>query len=101
MYSYVLWLLIFAVLPVIVLFFLNFDLFKAYKKVLIFTLFGSLMFAIVWDFLAIKTRIWYFTKPHILGIYFLNLPIEELIFITFESLLFAMITLILWQRKRR
>lgn len=101
MYSYLRWLLVFAVLLVLILVILKFDLIRTFRKVLFFTLIGSLVFALPWDLIAIKEKIWYFEKPHILGIYFLTLPIEEWIFIVFETLLFAIITIIIWEKLGR
>lgn len=97
-YSYPLWLLIFAILPSVILWIFRFNQLKRYAKVLIGTLIFSLIFSLAWDYLAINDRVWYFEKPHISSIYLLALPIEEWIFIIAETLLFSTITIILWEK---
>ncbi len=55
---------------------------KFYKKFKLFYLaniFIAVLF-ICWDVLFTKIRVWGFNPDYVLGIYFLNLPIEEILF---------------------
>lgn len=98
MYSYPIWLLLFVLLPVIFLVIYNYKRLKKYEKVLYLTLVGALTFSYPWDLIALNLRIWYFEPPHILGAWFLGLPLEEYIFIVGFTLLFTITTLILWEK---
>jgi lycopene cyclase domain-containing protein len=98
MYEYLIWLLIFVILPFIILWIWKFrDLIK-YKKVFFLATIGSLIFSIPWDVISVRENIWYFRKPHILGIWLFGLPIEEYLFIIFVTLLFSSITILLWEK---
>src|SRR3989344_6039727 len=83
MYEYLFWLLIFVILPLIILYLLNFNYLKKYNFVFLLAITCSLIFAFPWDLIAIYENIWYFTEPQILGTWFLGLPIEEYLFIIF------------------
>lgn len=98
MYEYPLWILLFAVLPVVALFIIKFKVLKKYKLIFLFTIIGSFIFSIPWDYIAIKEKIWYFAEPHIFGLWILGLPIEEYLFIIFETMLFTIITILLWKK---
>lgn len=98
MYEYLLWLLIFVILPLTILWIVKFGELKKYKIVFMLAPIGSAIFSIPWDYIAIKEKIWYFKEPHILGIWLLGLPIEEWFFIIFVTLLFSTITVLLWNR---
>lgn len=98
MYSYPIWLLIFVILPLSILWILNYQRLKKYKKVFYLTIIGALIFSYLWDLIAINQRIWYFELPHILGIFILGLPLEEYVFIIGIVLLFTITTILLWER---
>ncbi|MBI3619961.1 lycopene cyclase domain-containing protein [Candidatus Roizmanbacteria bacterium] len=98
MLSYPLWLFLFCVLPIVVVCLLEFKTIKKYKKVIALAITGSIIFSFPWDFIAIHEKIWYFTKPHIVGIWLGGLPIEEWFFITLETVLFTTVTIVLWEK---
>ncbi len=98
MYEYPLWLLISVISPLVLLWIFRFNLLIKYKEALILAPIGSLIFSVLWDYIAIKEKIWYFTESHIFGIWFLGLPVEEWIFIIFVTLLFSSITVLLWEK---
>src|SRR5438309_10848347 len=101
MLSYPLWLLLFTIVPISILWIIKFNTLKKYYKVIAFAVVGSIVFSLPWDIIAIHERIWYFTQPHIFGIYIVGLPIEEWLFMTFVTILFTIITLILWEKYKR
>lgn len=98
MYEYLIWLLIFVILPLIILWIWKFRDLAKYKKVFFLAPVGSLIFSIPWDIIAVRENIWYFREPHILGIWLFGLSIEEYLFIIFVTLLFSSITVLLWKR---
>ena len=101
MLSYPIWLLIFAILPTFSILVWKRKVFRKYTKILYLALIGGLLFAFPWDLIAIHERIWYFTTPHIFGIYLAGLPIEEWVFIAVETLLFTEITVLFWDRRNK
>lgn len=98
MYSYPIWLLLFVILPFIFLLIYYYRRLIKYKRVFYLTLAGALIFSYPWDLIALNLRVWYFETPHILGVWFLGLPIEEYIFIIGVTLLFTVTTIILWEK---
>ncbi len=95
---YPLWLCIFVFLPLLIIWLFEFKKLRKYGKVILLAEIGSFVFATPWDMIAVKDKIWYFTEPHILGIWLFGLPIEEYLFIIFVALLFVSITLLIWER---
>jgi len=72
-----------------------------YKKIILITVVGAIVCALGWDIIAIDQNIWYFTKPQIVGLWFLGLPLEEWLFIALATLSFATITILLWEKMGR
>jgi len=62
------------------------------------TIIGGIIFGAPWDYIATKNKIWIFSADKIVGIWVLGLPIEEWLFFIFVTLLFTIITLVLWNR---
>lgn len=81
--------------PTSILFSLNYKLFLHYKKTLTYSIIGALIFAIPWDIYAVKTGIWYFPEGGNVGLWMLGLPLEEYLFITTSTFMFACITIFL------
>ena len=92
------WLLIFTISPLMILWIWKFKYLTKYKIVFFLAPIGSLIFSIPWDIISVKENIWYFTEPHILGIYILWLPIEEWFFIILVTLVFSSVTVVLWKK---
>jgi len=69
-----------------------------YGSTLTLTAIGCLAVSVPWDILSVKDHIWYFSKPYILGVWLLGLPIEEYVYILFVGLLSASVTILLWER---
>ncbi len=98
MYSYLLWLTVFIIFPLLVLWVWQFHYLIKYKLVFLFAIIGSLIFAFPWDNLAIREHIWYFTKPYVIGIWFLGLPLEEWLFVILVTFLISTTTVLLWKK---
>jgi len=98
MYAYPIWLLLFFILPLTLLGILKFRALAKYKLVLAVVVIGCLGVAVPWDLLSVRDRIWYFTQPHIVGVWLLGLPLEEYVYIVFLGLLSSSVTVLLWER---
>ena len=97
-FSYLVWLGIFVALPLFVLWGLNFSYLKSHIKVFLLTIAGAIVFAFLWDLIAIKEKIWLFEEPYIVGTWLLGLPVEEWLFIVLVTVLFTSATLLFWRR---
>ena len=84
MYLYIQLMLIFAIVPSIILLYLNRDVIKI--KSLFISMFVLFIIGVVWDQIAIRTEIWYFSQDEISGNLF-KMPYEEYLFIIFLPLL--------------
>jgi len=98
MYSYPLWLAVCAVVPIVLLWAAYGSRLKPYGRMFFSCVCGALLLAIPWDYISVQEHIWYFTRPHVSGLWFLGLPIEEWVFITLVTLLFSTITVLTWEK---
>ena len=98
MYSYPIWLLLFLILPLLLLWGFKFQTLAKYKWVLALVVIGCLGISVPWDIMSVNDRIWYFSEPHIVGIWLLGLPIEEYFYIALLGLLCACSAVLLWER---
>ena len=98
MYSYPIWLLLFIILPLVLLWVFAHKTLRKHARLLGFTALGCLAVSVPWDILSVQDGIWYFTEPHILGVWVLGLPIEEYVYIVGVGLLACIVTLLLWER---
>lgn len=92
--SYLFWLLLFIWLPTLVIWYFNFALLWKYRKTLLFAMFFALVFSIPWDIFAIQNKIWIFPKEGNIGFFILELPVEELLFMTTVTLLIGSIVIL-------
>jgi lycopene cyclase domain-containing protein len=99
-YSYPIWLVFFLILPLALVWAFKFQNLWKYKWVLGITTLGCLVVAVPWDILSVNERVWYFTVPHIFGVWLLGLPLEEYVYIFCLSLINASLTVLLWERLR-
>lgn len=77
MYLYLALLVIFAIIPNIILLYLNRK--EIVWKTLLFSLFILFLLAVIWDQISVRMGIWSFSPTEIVGSVF-GLPIEEYIF---------------------
>jgi lycopene cyclase domain-containing protein len=96
MYSYPIWLLFFLILPLALFWIWKYKSLRKYAQVLGLTVIGCLAVSIPWDILSVNNRIWYFSKPHIFGLWLLGLPLEEYVYIAGVGLLACSVTVLLW-----
>ena len=98
MLTYIKWLAVFVWLPLAVLWITHLRLVLEHKKTLASGALFALAFGVPWDVWAIGSGIWSFPQNNVLGVYILNVPIEEYLFIVFLVLLASTITLVLRAR---
>jgi lycopene cyclase domain-containing protein len=96
--SYLEWLLIFAWFPLAVLWVTNWRYLVKYKKAIALCAVFALMINVPWDVWAIGIKIWQFPAGNILGVFLLNVPVEEYLFIIFVTVLISTLTLVLKER---
>ena len=92
------WYAFLSIIPLIILWIIKFKILKKYVSAHLFTILCSILCSAPWDYISIKKGIWYFTEPEILGIWFLGLPLEEWMFITFVSLFICSGTVLMINR---
>ncbi len=78
--SYLLWLVIFAFLPTIILWWRYYIVLSRYKTTVFYCILFALSIEIPWDMLAVSNTIWYFPEGGSLGLHIGILPIEEYLF---------------------
>ena len=97
-YSYILWLAVFVATPLIIELIVFRKTLRTYHTPILLAPIGALVFSFPWDYISIQENIWYFREPYIAGIWLFGLPIEEWLFITLVTLLFATTAVIVWSR---
>ena len=98
MYSYPIWLVLFLIIPLLLLWAFKSQTLVKYKWVLVLVAVGSLVISVPWDIMSVNDRIWYFSEPHIVGVWLIGLPIEEYFYILLLALLSSCSTILLWER---
>lgn len=95
---YLVWLLIFVVIPTFLIWLFNFNLLWKYKATLFYAIFFALVFSIPWDLYAVKSNIWFYPKEGNLGLQIGTLPLESYFFYALVTLLLASITILIKYR---
>jgi lycopene cyclase domain-containing protein len=93
--EYVGLLFLLADLPILLIWTKYGNYLKKYIKVHVYCVLFSLLFGVPWDIWAVKSDMWNYESNHILGIWFLGIPIEEYFYIVTVAFLFTTITLLL------
>lgn len=92
-FSYLVYMLIFTLIPIAIIWGINFRFLWKNKKVPTYSVLVFIIYSIIVDPVAIKWNTWFFSDNKILGIKFLGFPIEDLIFATLISFTIASATL--------
>ncbi len=86
---YLIYLSVFFALPVILLGWWQRGTFRRYKRTLFWCLFFVYTLGGIWDWLSVRTGVWFYDSAPTLGIWLDGLPMEEFIgFYVFGTLLF-------------
>ena len=89
--AYITWLIIYLWIPIGILWILRPRLIWQHRKTLALSVVYAFIFTLPWDVFATWKTIWSFPQTSVLGIYILNLPLEEYFFISFSVLMIATI----------
>ncbi|MDO8576795.1 MAG: lycopene cyclase domain-containing protein [Candidatus Daviesbacteria bacterium] len=92
--AYIIWLLIFAILPLVFIWLKYFNLLWRYKQTLASVVLIAFLIFIPWDIYAVRSGIWLFPYSGNTGIIIMDLPLEEYLYTVLIPLLAASITLI-------
>lgn len=97
-YDYLIWFLEFALIPVVVVWFVWWRILAKYPKVFLYCILGSIIFGYPWDYWATHSWLWHFSAAHIVGVSFFGLPLEEYVFFISEAVLYASLALVLREK---
>lgn len=101
MFAYLAWLCIFLVAPTALMSVLFRGIVVSHRRTLLLACVLSLAFAVPWDAFSTYAGIWSFPSSGVLGVYLLNLPIEEYFFIVFGALTVSIFTLVMRHYARK
>ena len=93
--TYLYWLALFVVLPLLALWIWEWSYLIRYKLTLLYCVLLALIFSIPWDIWAVETQIWLFPADTNIGVWIAGLPLEQYLFMVLVTLLLSTITLIL------
>jgi len=93
-YSYIVYMLIFTLIPIGILWVRYWRFLLLNKKIIIYATIFGIIYQFVSDPFAESWRAWFFSDDKILNIWILNSPIEDLIFIMLVSLAVSSATLV-------
>ena len=92
--TYLIYLLIFFVLPVLALAWRLRDLIGKVKRTIAWSLFFIYTLGFAWDWLCVRTGVWRYDSADTLGIWFVGLTVEEFVgFYVFGTLLIVGVVL--------
>lgn len=98
---YLIYLLIFFVIPVIGLAWLLRDLIGKYKRTILWSLFFIYTLGLVWDWLCVTTGVWRYDTAPSLGIWLVGLSVEEFVgFYVFGTLLIVGVVLLFLRKAK-
>ncbi len=76
---YLIYLVLFFGLPVFVLGFRQRRLFRAYRRTLLWCFIFVYTLGWLWDWLSVRTGVWYYDSAPTLGLWIGGLPVEEFV----------------------
>ena len=92
---YLIYLLVFFVVPVLILGWLLRGTIGQYKRTLLWSLFFTYTVGFFWDWLSYQTGVWRYDSAATLGIWLVGLPLEEFVgFYVFGTFLIVGIVLL-------
>ena len=96
--TYLIWLAIFIGLPVGFLWLRWPREIWGQRRALGWTVAGSMVGGWLWDGIAIQAGVWYYDPANIAGMWLLDMPLEEWLWIVGVTLLFGSLTIVLMER---
>ncbi len=98
MLEYLLLLTFFIFLPLVSMWIWKFSVLKQYMPIFLLTTMGALLFAVPWDYLSLKEKVWQLHVEKTLPFLFLGLPLEEWLFYLSVTWLFSTTTILLYAK---
>lgn len=95
--TYLLWLALYIGLPLLILLRWRKSLWS-HRRALSWTVVGSLVGGWMWDAAAVHYAVWYYDPNHLIGLWFLGLPLEEWLWIVGVTLMFGGLTVVVAER---
>lgn len=92
---YIEWVLWSIWLPILLLIAIFPHIVLVYPRTYLKVIAGSLIVGLVWDYIAVWTRIWEYPPNCCTGVKIYRLPLDEYIWITSAAILISMITIVL------
>src|SRR3989304_9765903 len=91
--SYFTWLIVFVFLPTLVLLLRFWRIYQHYPRTLLALVVFCFLIGFPWDLLAVKMGVWSFGREQVAGLWFGDLPLEEILFLVFVPFLAGLIGL--------
>ena len=98
--TYLIWLAAFVGVPLVGLMRWR-RFFAPHTRALGWVLVGALAGGWVWDAASVQLRVWYYAPERIANFWLIGLPLEEWLWISGTTLMFALLTLVLVARERK
>ncbi len=92
---YLFWLAVFSWLPTVLIWLKYYQKLRRYPQTFLYSVLAALLISVPWDIIAVNQGIWRFPLQNVTGINFLSLPLEEYLFIIFETVFAVSLTLML------
>ena len=99
--TYIIWLALFVGIPLVALAIAARGRLWRQRRAIGWTLAGALIGGWAWDAGIVVLGTWDYDPNNILGIWFAGLPLEEWLWITGVTLMFAALTILLEERSKR
>lgn len=84
-FSYLVYMLIFTMLPTTILWSINFKFLKRNLKIIILTVSLAVIYQLIADLIAENWQAWFFSNDKILQIWIFNFPLENTLFFILTS----------------
>ena len=94
-FSYLAYMLIFTLTPISILWFRYYQFLWLNRKIIFYTLAFGIVYQLIADPFAEGWRAWFFSDDKVLGLWVLNFPIENVIFVVLISIAISSAVLVL------
>ncbi len=93
--NYFQWMIIFMVLPIGIIYFLDRKLFQENLPVLYRTALGSIVLGFFWELVSVNSNVWSYSHTLLSGLNILSVPLEEFLFYVLATFLVSSLTIFL------
>lgn len=92
-YSYIVYMLIFTLIPITIIVYKKHEILKKNLKIVFTTVLLAIIYQLIADPFAEAWKAWFFTKDKILDIWIFNFPLENMVFIVLVSIAISTATI--------